>query len=194
MASSYDYQLPFHMNQVWNMLPHAVRRTRGASNQGNPMPGGGYRYTFSTGFNMLTYGQNVYIDLSPHPQGTHMRVSPNLKFGLVDWGEGREIAASLYDHLLNMLRHQGGQAPGAGAPGAGAPGHAQGAHGHQAPPPGPQAPPPGHQGPPQGRGHQAPPPAHGGYGPPPGHGHPGPPPGHGGYGPPPGRGGYGPRR
>ncbi|WP_306369029.1 hypothetical protein, partial [Nocardiopsis sp. CC223A] len=154
MAGSHDYQLPFHMNQVWSMLPHAVRRTRGASNQGNPLPGG-YRYTFSTGFTMLTYGQNVYVDLFPHPQGTHMRVSPKLKFGLTDWGEGREIAASLHDHLLNMLRHQGGRAPGPGAPG-------------------PQT----------GHGHPGPPPAQGGYGPPPGHGGYGPPHGQGGYGPP----------
>lgn len=178
MSGTIDYQLPFPMDQVWNMLPHAVQRTKGASNQGNPLPGGGYRYTFSTGFNLLSYGQNVYIDLSPHPQGTHMRVSTNLKFGLIDWGEGREIAASLFFHLSNMLQLQGGQ----GGPGPAQGGHAQG---HQGPPPGQggYGPPPGHgrQGPPPG--HHGPPPGNGGYGPPPGHGHHGPPPGHGGHGP-----------
>lgn len=184
MASSYDYQFPFHMNQVWEMLPHAVQRTRGSSSRGNPMPGGGYRYRFSTSFNLISYGHDVYIELSPHPQGTNLRVTPKLKFGLVDF-EGSDIAASLRDHLFNMLRSQYGQAPGPGAPGP-----AQGRPG----------PPPAHggHGPPPAHGHPGPPPAQGGYGPPPGHGHPGPPPGpppgHGGYGPPPGQGGYGPRR
>ncbi|MFL1429776.1 MULTISPECIES: hypothetical protein [unclassified Nocardiopsis] len=177
MANSYDYQLPFHIDQVWGMLPHAVRRAKGASNQGNPLPDGGYRYTFSTSFSLLSYGQNVYIDLSPHPQGTHMRVAPNLKFGLFDWGEGSEIAASLFFHLSGMLQQQHGQVPGPGAPG-----QAQHGQGHQAPPPAP-----GGYGPPPGHGRPAPPPA------PPGH--PGPPPGRGGYGPPPhGQGGHGPRR
>ncbi|MEU0492644.1 hypothetical protein ABZ249_25735 [Nocardiopsis sp. NPDC006139] len=184
MASSYDYQLPFHINQVWDMLPHAVQRTRGSSTRGNPMPGGGYRYTFSTDFNLVSYGHNVYIELSPHPQGTNLRVTPKLKFGLVDF-EGSDIAASLRDHLFNMLRHQGGRPPGQGAPGP-----APNGQGRPGPPPAHG----GHAPPPQGHGRPGPPPAQGGYGPPPGYGHPGPPPGHGGYGPPHGQGGYGPRR
>lgn len=173
VADSFDYQLPFHMNQVWNMLPHAVQRTKGSSNQGNPLPGGGYRYTFSTGMSLLTYGFNVYIDLFPHPQGTHMRVSPSMKFGIVDWGEGREVAASLHDHLFNMLRLQGGQGGpgGPGGPGQGGR-HPQGGH--------PQAGGPAQAGPhPPRHGGQHPQPhpyphQHGGYG----HGNPGP-----GYGP-----------
>ena len=114
MAKAFDYQLPFHINQVWNMLPYAVPRTKGASNQGNLVPGGGYRYTFSTGMSLLTYGLHVYIDLFPHPQGTHMRVAPNMKFGIADWGEGREVAASLHYHLSNMLQIQSNPGHGQG--------------------------------------------------------------------------------
>lgn len=112
VSTTLDYQLPFHVDQVWNMLPYAVPRSKGASNQGNPVPGGGYRYTFSTGMSLLTYGFNVYIDLFPNPHGTHMRVTPTMKFGLVDWGEGREVAASLHYHLSNMLQIQSNQGRG----------------------------------------------------------------------------------
>lgn len=114
MATTFDYQLPFHINQVWNMLPYSVPRAKGASNPGNPVPGGGYRYAFSTGMSLLTWGFDVYIDLFPHPQGTHMMVTPNMKLGLIDWGEGREVATSLHYHLTNMLHIQSSQGHGQG--------------------------------------------------------------------------------
>jgi hypothetical protein len=114
VATTFDYQLPFHIDQVWNMLPHSVSRTKGASGPGNPVPGAGYRYAFSTGMSLLTWGFNVYVDLFPHPRGTHMRVTPSMKFGIVDWGEGSEVAASLHHHLGNMLQIQVNQGYGRG--------------------------------------------------------------------------------
>ncbi|MCY9783843.1 hypothetical protein KIK06_08060 [Nocardiopsis sp. EMB25] len=103
MATTYDYQLPFPMNQVWNTLPSAVHHTKKASNTGNPVPGG-YRYTFSTGISLRTFGFTVFVDLHPLPQGTHMRVTTSMNFGLIDWGEGRDIANELHLHLTNLLQ------------------------------------------------------------------------------------------
>ncbi|RKS08932.1 hypothetical protein DFP74_4658 [Nocardiopsis sp. Huas11] len=173
MAATHDFQIPYSLNHVWNSLPAAVQRCTRASGRGNPVPGGGYRYSFSTGMNMLTWGFTVFVDLQPLPQGTNLRISPKMNFGLFDWGEGREVATELHHHLMQTLQAQPGpgQGPGQGRPG---PGPHQG-HPGPGPAPGP------HQGPaPQQRPgpRQGPPPGHGpGYG----HGHPGQ-----GYGPGPG--------
>ncbi|MFI6574592.1 hypothetical protein ACIBFB_02235 [Nocardiopsis sp. NPDC050513] len=112
MPSTFDYQLPFPPNQVWNTLPAAVQRTKKASGAGNPVPGGGYRYSFSTGMSWRTWGFTVFVDLYSLPQGTQIRVSPSMNLGLVDWGEGRDIANELHLHLTNLLQAQSGHGQG----------------------------------------------------------------------------------
>lgn len=148
MAATHDYQLPYAPNHVWNTLPAAVQRSRKASSRGNPVPGGGYRYSYSTGMSLLTWGFSVFVELHPTPQGTHLRISPKMNFGIFDWGEGREIANDLHFTLMQTLQAAPGQGPGPG-PGA-APGPAQG-HG-PAPRPGPHGPGP-HPGPGPGYGY-----------------------------------------
>ncbi|MFE3456245.1 hypothetical protein ACFXKD_01785 [Nocardiopsis aegyptia] len=178
MAATHDFQIPYSLNHVWNSLPAAVQRCTRASGRGNPVPGGGYRYSFSTGMSMLTWGFSVFVDLHPLPQGTNLRISPKMNFGVFDWGEGREVATELHHHLMQTLQASpgAGPAPGQAAGPGPAPGHGHGpgphqGHPHQGPRPGP-APGP-HQGPaPHQRPgpYQGPPPGRGpGYG----HGHPG---------------------
>jgi hypothetical protein len=108
MAATYDYQLPFAQDQVWNMLPSAVQRCKKASSIGTPVAGG-YRYSFSTGMSLRTFGFTVFVDLYPQPHGTHMRVTTSMNFGLIDWGEGRDIANDLNFQLMSLLQAQGGQ-------------------------------------------------------------------------------------
>ncbi|WP_304454959.1 hypothetical protein [Nocardiopsis sp. YSL2] len=130
MAANHDFQLPYAPNHVWNTLPAAVRCCTRASSVGNPVPGGGYRYSFSTGMSLLTWGFSVFVELYPLPQGTHLRISPKMNFGFFDWGEGRKIADELHFHLTQALQALPGQGPAPGAgPGQGhhpAPGPGQG--------------------------------------------------------------------
>ncbi|WP_116246713.1 hypothetical protein [Nocardiopsis sp. FIRDI 009] len=105
MTATHDYRLPFPPNQVWNTLPSAVQHTKKATGPGNPTPDG-RRYTFSTRISLRTFGFTVFVDLHPLPQGTHMRVSTSMNFGLIDWGEGRDIANELHLHLTNLLQAQ----------------------------------------------------------------------------------------
>lgn len=104
----FDYQLPFHPEGVWNTLPYAVQRTKNASSIGQAVTGG-YRYAFSTGMTLVTFGFTVFVDLYPTEQGTHMRVNAKMNFGLVDWGEGRRIADDLNRHLMALLSWQADQ-------------------------------------------------------------------------------------
>lgn len=105
MAASHDFSLPYPVDWVWAALPHAVPQVSSAT-PGRPVPGG-YRFSFSTGMTIWTFGQQVFVDLFPqHPQhgtGTHVRVSTNLNFGLVDWGEGSRIAGELHGALMRVL-------------------------------------------------------------------------------------------
>jgi hypothetical protein len=173
MAATHDFQIPYSLNHVWNCLPAAVQRCTRASGRGNPVPGGGYRYSFSTPMSLITWGFSVFVDLHPLPQGTNLRISPKMNFGVYDWGEGREIATELHHHLMQTLQASAGAgtAPGQAAGPGPAPGHGPAPHpGHgHAPHPHPghgPAPHPGHgPGPGRGYGPPGPGPRPQGYGP-----------------------------
>lgn len=106
MSAFYDYQVPYPVDQVWGALPYAVHYTKHASG-GNPMPDS-YRFVFSTGMTLLTFGFQMFVDLYPqYEAGTHMRVTANMHFGLVDWGEGRRVADNVYSNLMYALNYGG---------------------------------------------------------------------------------------
>lgn len=145
--ATHDFPLHYPVDRVWAALPHAVQQVRSAA-PGNPVPSGGYRFTFSTRMSMLTYGQQVFVDLYPqHPQhgpGTHMRVSTNLNFGLVDWGEGSRIATELHTAVMRVLAWWDNQPPHPGPPGPPSPPGPSSPSSPPPGPPGPYGPPPGH--------------------------------------------------
>lgn len=119
--ATHEFPLNYPVDWVWAALPHAVQQVRSAV-PGRPVQG--YRYTFSTRMSMLTYGQQVFVDLYPHQHGptTHLRITTNMNFGIVDWGEGANIARELYAALGRVLAWWDSQQSPQGPPAPGPPG------------------------------------------------------------------------
>ncbi|HEV7975287.1 hypothetical protein [Amycolatopsis sp.] len=83
---------------IWQALPAAVT---GKTPFYNSQQG---TVSFSTSMSLLTWGQNVVVQLSPGPQGTMVTVNSNMKFGLFDWGEGKRIGNRFIAAVASTIR------------------------------------------------------------------------------------------
>lgn len=59
---------------------------------------------FRTGITVLTWGQVIRVRLEPVPEGTGVTVSTSMKFGLIDWGEGKSLCHSFLSAVDRHLR------------------------------------------------------------------------------------------
>jgi hypothetical protein len=53
---------------------------------------------------LITWGQNVVVQLNPGPQGTMVTVNSTMKFGLFDWGEGKRIGNRFIAAIASTIR------------------------------------------------------------------------------------------
>lgn len=87
--ASIHHVFPAPPASVWQALPRAVSEVKGETPFYDQNGGS---VTFSTKLSFLTWGQTVKAQISPTDDGrTSVEVHTRLKFGLVDWGEGKKI-------------------------------------------------------------------------------------------------------
>ncbi|UMP05764.1 hypothetical protein [Amycolatopsis sp. EV170708-02-1] len=74
---------------MWQALPNGVAAVKGK----NPFYDAAAGYvTFSTSMGLFSYGQTVTVKVERTTEGSGLAIQTSLKFGFVDWGEGKRIA------------------------------------------------------------------------------------------------------
>ena len=80
---------PVPPQALWNALPAGVAAIRGQGPFYDPQRG---YVSCRTGMTMLSWGQEITATVAPSAGGATLTVLTKLKFGLVDWGEGKRLA------------------------------------------------------------------------------------------------------
>lgn len=114
--------LPVPPERLWAVIPAGVQSAGGRNPHLLPAP---WTLAFETGATWRSWGQRITVTLyrDPNGHGSVLTIATKLKFGLLDWGEGKTIAAQFMAGVHGALA--------AGAP----------------PPPGSPQPPPSRLGP-----------------------------------------------
>lgn len=86
---------------VWQSLPAGTQALNAEFSRYDQHAG---TLWISTGITWLTFGQNIWVQLEPVPEGTRLTLRTTLKFGLVDWGEGTSLCHRFLGAVDGYLR------------------------------------------------------------------------------------------
>lgn len=100
MAKTYRQLMLYPIDEVWRRLPDAVMLL---ANSDMGQSSDRYHLHFSTGASLRSWGQHVDVDLRPQGPGTQVVVTTRLKLGLIDWGEGGDLADQLFATVERMF-------------------------------------------------------------------------------------------
>ncbi|OZM70577.1 hypothetical protein CFN78_24550 [Amycolatopsis antarctica] len=97
-----DLQFPFPAppEAVWNALPAGVDAVRGHGPHYDAQRG---LLSTRTGTTWRSWGQEIVAQVSPAPGGSTLTVRTSLKFGVVDWGEGKKLCTRFGDAVAGAL-------------------------------------------------------------------------------------------
>lgn len=88
MATVHE-RFPVPPEALWQALPNGVDAVKGQVPYYDAAAG---YVTFSTKLGFFSYGQTVTVKVERTTEGSGLAIQTSLKFGFVDWGEGKRIA------------------------------------------------------------------------------------------------------
>ncbi|GAB3718068.1 hypothetical protein GCM10027598_29380 [Amycolatopsis oliviviridis] len=101
MATVHE-RFPLPPDALWQALPNGVTAVKGK----NPFYDAAAGYvTFSTSMGLFSYGQTVTVKVERTPEGSGLAIQTSLKFGFVDWGEGKRIARKFIAAVGTAVGH-----------------------------------------------------------------------------------------
>ncbi|MFC3454719.1 hypothetical protein [Amycolatopsis speibonae] len=95
-------RFPLPPEALWQALQSGVTAVKGK----NPYYDAAAGYvTFSTSMGLFSYGQTVTVKVERTPEGSGLAIQTSLKFGFVDWGEGKRIAKKFIEGVGAAVGH-----------------------------------------------------------------------------------------